>query len=142
MQSKTNLLMAMFILAIPLSLSAQDFMLQGWYWDYPKPANPNGNPSTESTFAKTLNTRVADLASAGFTYVWLPPLSRASFGHNSNGYAKTSPRPYRDRNPFPLGRFAVHLCLASETLQREKHLNCLGGGILLEIAEERPVPNA
>lgn len=78
--------MAMFILAIPLSLSAQDFMLQGWYWDYPKPANPNGNPSTESTFAKTLNTRVADLASAGFTYVWLPPLSRASFGHNSNGY--------------------------------------------------------
>ena len=63
---------------------AQDVMLQGWYWDYPKPATPllPGSP----TWAKTLAQQAADLGTAGFTYVWLPPASRASFGSNSNGY--------------------------------------------------------
>ena len=82
----TNLLGVIALLCLSFSSYGQDFMMQGWYWDYPKPANPNGNPITESTFAKTLNTQISDLSSAGFTYVWLPPLSRSSFGHNSNGY--------------------------------------------------------
>ena len=82
----TNLLGIIAMLCFSFSSNGQDFMMQGWYWDYPKPANPNGNPITESTFAKTLNTQISDLSSAGFTYVWLPPLSRSSFGHNSNGY--------------------------------------------------------
>ncbi len=61
------------------SLSAQDFMMQGWFWDYPKTANG-------ALWADTLENKAADLGAAGFTYVWLPPLSRASFGDNSNGY--------------------------------------------------------
>jgi len=58
---------------------AQDFMLQGWYWDYPKTCNG-------FNWAATLNSKTNHLSSAGFTYVWLPPLSRASFGNCSNGY--------------------------------------------------------
>ena len=67
-----------------LTLSAQDVMLQGWYWDYPKPATPTVPGS--ATWARTLEAQAADLGTAGFTYLWLPPASRASFGSNSNGY--------------------------------------------------------
>ena len=57
------------------NLSAQcDFMMQGWYWDYPV------------GWSSTLQTKVAGLGSAGFTYVWLPPLSRGSSGISSSGY--------------------------------------------------------
>ncbi|MBK6914627.1 MAG: T9SS type A sorting domain-containing protein [Ignavibacteriales bacterium] len=61
------------------SIFAQDFLIQGWYWDYPK---------TTSGFlwADTLTNKASDLKNAGFTYIWLPPLSRASFGNSSNGY--------------------------------------------------------
>ncbi len=58
---------------------AQDFVLQGWYWDYP--GTQDGH-----VWADTLEARAEALAKAGFTYVWLPPLSRASFGSSSNGY--------------------------------------------------------
>lgn len=58
---------------------AQDFLMQGWYWDYPKTIDGNN-------WADTLTDKAQELADAGFTYVWLPPLSRASFGSGSNGY--------------------------------------------------------
>jgi alpha-amylase len=61
------------------SVFAQDFMLQGWYWNYPGTADGY-------VWADTLNAKAQALANAGFTYVWLPPLSRASFGQTSNGY--------------------------------------------------------
>ena len=59
--------------------AAQDFMLQGWYWDYPGTLDGHN-------WADTLRHRAEDLADAGFTYVWLPPLSRSSYGSSSNGY--------------------------------------------------------
>ena len=58
---------------------AQDFMMQGWYWDYPKTIDGYN-------WADTIENKAANLGQAGFTYVWLPPLSRASFGNGSNGY--------------------------------------------------------
>jgi len=61
------------------SVFSQDFLLQGWYWDYPGTADGH-------VWADTLNAKAQELANAGFTYVWLPPLSRASFGQTSNGY--------------------------------------------------------
>jgi alpha-amylase len=64
-------------------LSAQDFMLQGWYWDYDK---DGCNGYSGSSWATRLNAQVQALDDAGITYVWLPPLSRASFGSCSNGY--------------------------------------------------------
>lgn len=72
-----------FLLVASFSLSGQDFMLQGWYWDYDK----NGcNGYTGPSWASRLQGQAATLSNAGFTYVWLPPLSRASFGACSNGY--------------------------------------------------------
>ncbi|PHI20460.1 hypothetical protein CEQ90_08350 [Lewinellaceae bacterium SD302] len=64
-------------------LNAQDFMLQGWYWDYDK----NGcNGYSGPSWASRIQGDAAALGNAGFTYAWLPPLSRASFGACSNGY--------------------------------------------------------
>jgi len=86
-----------FFLLILLSFSsaafAQDFMLQGWYWNYPGTADGY-------VWADTLNLKAQELANAGFTYVWLPPLSRASFGQTSNGY---DPKDLFDLGEFGLG---------------------------------------
>ena len=74
-----KILLLTFIL-LTSKLFSQDFLLQGWYWDYPKTIEPNTN------WADTLTNKAQELAEAGFTYVWFPPLSRASFGNGSNGY--------------------------------------------------------
>lgn len=88
----------LLLLMSGLSLHAQDFMLQGWYWDYDK----NGcNGYFGPNWAATLNGNVSALADAGFTYVWLPPLSRSSFGQCSNGY---DPKDLYDLGEFGLGR--------------------------------------
>lgn len=64
-------------------LPAQDVMLQAWHWDYPKPGcNGYAGPS----LAAVRTAQVAAQRAAGFTRVWLPPLSKASFGDCSNGY--------------------------------------------------------
>jgi hypothetical protein len=60
-------------------LAAQDFMMQGWYWDYPKTTDGKN-------WADTLRLKANELGHAGFTGIWLPPLARASFGNGSNGY--------------------------------------------------------
>lgn len=65
------------------SLFSQDFMMQGWYWDYPK---TGCNSYAGPTHAATLSSQVTALSNGGFTYLWLPPASKASFGDCSNGY--------------------------------------------------------
>ncbi len=65
------------------SLFSQDFMMQGWYWDYPK---TGCNSYVGPTHAATLSSQVTALSNGGFTYLWLPPASKASFGDCSNGY--------------------------------------------------------
>jgi hypothetical protein len=74
----TTLLAAMLYTGM---VCAQTFMMQAWYWDYPKPGcnNYSGN-----SWAATLNAQASDMA--GFSHLWLPPFSRASFGSCSNGY--------------------------------------------------------
>lgn len=76
--SLRNSLVLLFI-CFNMSLFSQDFMMQGWYWDYPKTINGG-------SWITNLNNKTSDLASAGFTYIWLPPLAKASSGDNSNGY--------------------------------------------------------
>jgi alpha-amylase len=66
-----------------VSLIGQNIMMQGWYWDYPK--NGCGGYSG-SSMAADLSGKASSLASSGFTMLWLPPLSKASFGDCSNGY--------------------------------------------------------
>ncbi len=70
-------------------------MLQGWYWDYPK---PGCNGYTGSTWASTLNSQANQLDR--FSHVWLPPFSRASFGSCSNGY---DPKDLYDLGEYGLG---------------------------------------
>ena len=81
-----------FVLSVQSGL-AQDFMMQGWYWDYPKTCDG-------FSWVDTLDQKVLDLQEAGFTYLWLPPLSRASFGNCSNGY---DPKDLYDLGEFGLG---------------------------------------
>lgn len=76
-------IITLLLLMSGLSLSAQDFMLQGWYWDYDK---DGCNGYSGPNWATRLNAETTTLADAGFTFLWLPPASRASFGACSNGY--------------------------------------------------------
>ena len=87
-----HLLFIIFFIAAG-KIYSQDFLLQGWYWDYPKTTAGNN-------WADTLKNKAADLANSGFTYVWLPPFSRASSGNNSNGY---DPKDLYDLGEFGLG---------------------------------------
>ena len=80
-------------LIISEKIYSQDFILQGWYWDYPKTING-------FNWADTLKLKAKDLADAGFTYVWLPPFVRSSFGSGSNGY---DPKDLFDLGEFGLG---------------------------------------
>ncbi len=84
---------AVLLIFFTINLSAQDFLFQGWYWDYPKTTDG-------ANWADTLQNKASDLANAGFTYVWLPPLSRTSSGSNSNGY---DPKDLFDLGGFGLG---------------------------------------
>lgn len=75
-------LVAALLLAIAPTC-AQDFMMQGWYWDYPK---PNCNGYSGPSLASEMAGRAAAQRAAGFTMMWMPPLVQASFGDCSNGY--------------------------------------------------------
>jgi hypothetical protein len=62
-----------------LKATAQDFMMQGWYWDYPK-------TSQGALWADTMANHAAEWGKAGFNMVWCPPMSMAASGNSSNGY--------------------------------------------------------
>ncbi len=81
------------------SLFSQDFMMQGWYWDYPK-KDCNG---VTSSWASVLQGQVNSLANGGFTYVWLPPPTNASFGQCSNGYDPRDLYDLGDAAPTGIG---------------------------------------
>lgn len=95
---KKLLLLSTYLLCITLSMTAQDFMMQAWYWDYPK---DGCGDYVGDNWATTLDAKAAELGTAGFTYLWLPPASRASFGECSNGY---DPKDLYDWGEFGLGR--------------------------------------
>jgi len=76
-------LLILMLGALPVLASAQDFMMQGWYWDYPK---PGCNSYTGPSLAAEMAARAAAQKNAGFTMMWLPPMTKASFGNCSNGY--------------------------------------------------------
>ena len=78
---------------LSLSVFGQDILMQGWYWDYPKTANGHN-------WADTMSAKANELGNAGITHLWLPPLSRASFGSNSNGY---DPKDLYDLGEYGLG---------------------------------------
>ena len=74
-------LVALCFILFSQSSTAQnaDFMMQGWYWDYPKTCDG-------ANWANTLEAQATELGDAGITMFWMPPFSRASSGSCSNGY--------------------------------------------------------
>jgi len=67
--------------------------MQGWYWDYPKTIDGNN-------WADSITAKASELGEAGITHLWLPPLSRPSFGSGSNGY---DPKDLYDLGEYGLG---------------------------------------
>jgi hypothetical protein len=68
-----------FFLQLNSLLAQQKFIFQAWYWDYPK--------TYQGAFwVDTLNLKAGEISKAGFTDIWLPPLSLANTGAYSNGY--------------------------------------------------------
>ncbi|MBK7435166.1 MAG: hypothetical protein IPI66_15685 [Chitinophagaceae bacterium] len=61
------------------TVQAQQVLMQGWYWDYPKTA-------TGASWADTLRLKALALKNAGFTHVWMPPHTVSSSGTASNGF--------------------------------------------------------
>ena len=57
-----------------------EFMMQGWYWDYPLFYTGIGNQ------IDYLANEGPALKAAGFTHIWLPPLAKSSAGSTSVGY--------------------------------------------------------
>lgn len=72
-------LLLLISMSFSLPLFSQDFMLQSWYWDYPR-------LTTEGFFAQLLASQTDAMAEAGFTYIWLPPVAKGSGGAASIGY--------------------------------------------------------
>lgn len=79
MNKTLKLITALFLYTSQIALAQQKFMLQGWFWDFPKTYQG-------AYWADTINLKAKELKSAGFTDVWLPPLSLANTGAYSNGY--------------------------------------------------------
>jgi len=73
-----------------------DFMLQGWNWDYPYFYAGIGNQ------IDFLAAEGENLKNAGFNYVWLPPLAKATSGSTSMGY---NVRDYYDIGDFGPARW-------------------------------------
>lgn len=88
-----SILFFLLLLTCQISIAQNDVLLQSWYWDYPKTAA--GENWTDS-----ISNQVEELSSRGFTHLWLPPLSRASFGNGSNGY---DPKDLYDLGEYGLG---------------------------------------
>lgn len=59
------------------SVFAQQVLLQGFYWDYPKTGQGYN-------WSDTLKNKSTELSNAGFTHVWFPPF--AGNGNKSGGY--------------------------------------------------------
>ncbi|MCB9329132.1 MAG: hypothetical protein H6572_10660 [Lewinellaceae bacterium] len=87
-----NLIVLAFLFATNL-LSAQDIMMQGWYWDYPKTTDGH-------SWVDTIDQKITEMSEAGINHIWLPPLCRASFGNSSNGY---DPKDLYDLGEYGLG---------------------------------------
>jgi hypothetical protein len=56
---------------------AQQVLLQGFYWDYPKTGQGYN-------WSDTLKNKASELSTAGFTHIWFPPF--AGNGNKSGGY--------------------------------------------------------
>jgi hypothetical protein len=73
MRLKNTILFLAYVFSA--NVHAQDIMMQGWYWDFPK-----------GSWGDTIAQKASSLGAAGFTHLWFPPHAACSSGTNSNGY--------------------------------------------------------
>ena len=71
------LLLVLAAVMIGLPSIAQQVMMQGFYWDYPKVGQGYN-------WSNTLKSQAAKLGTAGITHIWFPPF--AGNGNKSGGY--------------------------------------------------------
>lgn len=76
---KHILFMALIFICFNRQVQAQQIMLQGWYWDYPKTGQGKW-------WVDTIAQQAQRLSMAGYTSVWIPPMSLAGNAAYSNGY--------------------------------------------------------
>lgn len=93
-----RLQLLLFTLLCGGAVTAQDFMFQGWYWDYP--STPCGG--TSSKWATILQSKASALGNAGFTYAWLPPPAKGG-GECSVGYDPKDLYDLGDHGPTRFG---------------------------------------
>ncbi len=79
MNSLKPILTGLFLFFLVSVGMAQDFMLQGWFWDYPR---FSGN----ARWSERLDAQAEMIDSSGFTYLWVPPLSRPDNEQMGIGY--------------------------------------------------------
>lgn len=79
MRSTKHIIITGIFVCCAFVMQAQDVMMQAFYWDYPTLYGIQ-------RYAQHLQGQIPDLKEAGFTYLWLPPLSRAAGGRSSTGY--------------------------------------------------------
>jgi len=74
-----NLALLYILLLLPFTTPAQDILLQGCYWSCPEddPNEPIDSASL-AYWTDRMQQQAPELAYAGFTYLWLPPLQEAS----------------------------------------------------------------
>ncbi|AFK04404.1 alpha amylase catalytic region [Emticicia oligotrophica DSM 17448] len=73
---KIQLLLVINLITIK-TIYAQQILLQGFYWDYPKTGQG-------FNWSDTLKNKAPDLSKAGFTHIWFPPFG--GNGNKSGGY--------------------------------------------------------
>ena len=100
---RTFACLALFSGFLASSIQAQDVMMQAWYWDYPTTVSGK-------TFMANLAERAEELGDAGFTQMWLPPLSKGSGGGFSVGY---DVRDYYDLGDYGNARWGNRSHLTS-----------------------------
>ncbi|MBK6729556.1 MAG: hypothetical protein IPG60_00880 [Bacteroidetes bacterium] len=74
-----KIILIFFLAIATVKVHAQEFMIQSWYWNYPTYV-------VTDFYMEYLESLADEFHEAGFTYVWLPPLSKGSGGSYSMGY--------------------------------------------------------
>ncbi|MBP9550064.1 MAG: T9SS type A sorting domain-containing protein [Chitinophagales bacterium] len=90
-----KIILIFFLAIATVKVHAQEFMIQSWYWNYPTYV-------VTDFYMEYLESLADEFHEAGFTYVWLPPLSKGSGGSYSMGY---DVKDYYDLGNFDICRW-------------------------------------
>ena len=70
----------LWLLVAAGELTAQDFLLQGCYWDCPESSNIEIDEASLTFWTAKIKAQAPELGHNGFSYIWLPPANSATPG--------------------------------------------------------------